>query len=72
LYLILIIFSYYSALFSVDSATGASTISATSAGASTTSSATGASSPFMMISLFSILAPATSLVLAALPTLSLK
>ena len=58
---------YYSAVFSaLASSTGASTAGASSFTGSS------ANSSLIVISLFSILAPTCSLVLAALPTLSLK
>ena len=48
------------------------TDSVSTAGISSATSSTGANSSFKIISLFSILAPISSLVLADFPTLSLK
>ena len=67
-------FGASSVLTSSTGVASVSTVLASSTGASTFSSTTGSSSivAFTVISLSSILAPICSLVLAALPTLSLK
>ena len=67
-------FYYYSAVVSVfvSSTTVSTTSGTTSVTSSTTSASPGTTSSLIIISLFSILAPTFSLVLAALPILSLK